>query len=167
MKSRLASEHVKAYQYTIMLQKQRRRQPQLCQLDNEASTLLRDFITGEKIAYQLTPPNVKHSNTAERELQTFKNHLVAGVCSMDPNFPLSLWDEILHQAIIALNLLHASRINPWLSAYAQVQVAFNFNHTPLVSPGTRVLLHEKPSIQEKWAPHAVDGWYLGPALHYY
>jgi hypothetical protein len=68
MKSRSASEHMKAYQRTITLLKQQGLQSQLHRLDNEASTLLRDFITGEQIVYQLTPPNVKRSNTSEREL---------------------------------------------------------------------------------------------------
>jgi hypothetical protein len=141
MKSRSASEHMKAYQCTITLLKQWGLQPQLHQLDKEASLILWYFITREQMVYQLTPPNVKHSNTVERELRTFKNHLIAGLCSVDPNFPLNLWDEILYQAIITLSLLCASRINPWLSAYAQVHGAFNFNHTPLAPPGTRVLVH--------------------------
>ena len=86
---------------------------------------------------------------------------------MDSNFPLNLWDEILHQAIITSYLLHASRINPRLSAYAQVHGAFNFNHTPIAPPGTRVLVRGKPSIQETWATHAVNGCYRSPALYYY
>ena len=37
----------------------------------------------------------------------------------------------------------------------------------MAPPGTRVLIHEKPSARKTWAPHAVDGLYLGPApLHY-
>jgi len=30
-----------------------------------------------------------------------------------------------------------------------------------------VLIHEKPVIWGTWAPHAIDGWYLGPALQSY
>lgn len=33
--------------------------------------------------------------------------------------------------------------------------------------GTRVMIHEKPTVRGTWAPHAVEGWYLGPALHHY
>ena len=45
---------------------------------------------------------------------------------------------------------------------------FRFNRTPLAPPGTRVLVHEKPSLLSRWSPHAVDGWYLGSAmLHYH
>eukprot|EP00978_Attheya_sp_CCMP212_P006283 scaffold14236_cov54-Attheya_sp.AAC.5 len=69
--------------------------------------------------------------------------------------------------MISLNLLRGSRLNPKLSAYAQVHGAFDFNRTPLAPPGTKVLIHEKPDVHASWAAHAVDGWYVGPALLHY
>eukprot|EP00978_Attheya_sp_CCMP212_P039740 scaffold209632_cov37-Attheya_sp.AAC.1 len=69
--------------------------------------------------------------------------------------------------MVTLNLLRGSRINPKLSAYAQVHGAFDFNRTPLAPPGTRVLVHEKPDVRASWAAHAVGGWYLGPAINHY
>jgi hypothetical protein len=63
--------------------------------------------------------------------------------------------------------MQASRINPRLSAYAQVQGAFDYNRTPLGPPGTRVLVHDKPSTRETWAPHALHGYYIGPAMGHY
>ena len=44
---------------------------------------------------------------------------------------------------------------------------FDFNKTPLAPPGTRVVLHEKPSQRLSWDPHGTEGWYLGPALEHY
>ena len=44
---------------------------------------------------------------------------------------------------------------------------FDYNRTPLAPPGTRVLVHEKPSARDSWSPHGVDGWYIGPALESY
>jgi hypothetical protein len=29
------------------------------------------------------------------------------------------------------------------------------------------LVHEKPKTRESWAPHAVAGYYIGPALDHY
>ena len=87
--------------------------------------------------------------------------------STDPNFPLSNWCRLLPQAELTLNLLHASRLNPKLSAYAQLEGTFDFTHTPLAPPGTQVIIHEKPTNRQTWAPHGTDGWYLGPALHHY
>ena len=31
----------------------------------------------------------------------------------------------------------------------------------------RVMVHEKPDDRETWAPHAVEGWYIGPAIYHY
>ena len=31
----------------------------------------------------------------------------------------------------------------------------------------RVAVFETPKVRETWAPHAIDGWYLGPAFGHY
>ena len=66
-----------------------------------------------------------------------------------------------------LNLLRASRLNSKLSAYAQLEGTFDFTRTPLAPPGMRIIIHEKTTICQTWAPHGTDGWYVGPALHHY
>jgi hypothetical protein len=73
----------------------------------------------------------------------------------------------LPQATITLNLLRKSRINPRMSAYAQLNGHFDFNSTPLAPPGTRIIAHEKPDQRASWDPHGLDGYYLGPALDHY
>ena len=103
------------------------------------------------------PPHIHRRNSAERAIQTFKNHFIAGLASTDPNFPLSNWCHLLPQAELTLNLLRPSRLNPKLSAYAQLEGAFDFNHTPLAPPGTHVIVHEKPNQRCTWAPHGIDG----------
>jgi hypothetical protein len=141
--------------------------PQLQKLDNEASEALKAHMTEQDIDFQLVPPNIHRRNAAERAIRTWKNHFIAGLCSTDRNFPLHLWDRLLPQALLSLNLLRSSRINPKLSAWAQVHGAFDFNRTPLAPPGTRVLIHEPAALRETWAPHAVEGWYIGPAMEHY
>ena len=141
--------------------------PRLHTLDNEASTILKDFLTAENVEYQLVPPHIHQRNSAERAIQTFKNHFIAGLASTDPNFPLSNWCRLLPQAELTLNLLRPSRLNPKLSAYAQLDGTFDFNRTLLAPPGTQVIVHEKPTQRRTWAPHGIDGWYIGPALDHY
>ena len=113
------------------------------------------------------PPHIHQHNSTERAIQTFKNHFIAGLASTDPNFPLSNWCRLLPQAELTLNLLRPSRLNPKLFAYAQLEGAFDFNCTPLAPPGTRVIVNEKPTQRRTWAPHGVDGWYIGPAMDHY
>jgi hypothetical protein len=141
--------------------------PLLQCLDNECSEPLNRFMTDENIDYQLVPPIVHRRNAAKRAIRTFQNHFIAGLCSVDKAFPLHLWDRLIPQAEISLNLLRGSRINPKLSAWAQIHGTFDFNRTPLGPPGTRVLAHEKPDAHTTWSPHALDGWYVGPAMESY
>jgi hypothetical protein len=167
MPSRSKKSILAAYKKAIAILIKAGLRPKLQRLDNEASVLLQDFMSDQQIDFQLVPPHIHRRNAAERAIRTWKNHFIAGLCSTDQNFPLHLWDRLLPQAMISLNLLRGSRINPKLSAYAQVHGAFDFNRTPLAPPGTKVLVHEKPDVRASWAAHAVDGWYVGPALLHY
>jgi hypothetical protein len=119
------------------------RTPNLQRLDNECSTILKTFLTDNDIDFQLVPPGVHRRNAAERAIQTFQNHFIAGLCSVDKNFPLHLWDHLLSQAELTLNLMRGSRLNPTLFAWAQVHGNYDYNWTPLGPPGCRVLAHEK------------------------
>ena len=44
--------------------------------------------------------------------------------------------------------------------------AFDLNKTPIAPLGTKVIVHEKPANRGTWAPHGVDGWYIGPAMEH-
>ncbi len=110
--------------------------PKLQHLDNECSQELKDFLDEQEIDYQLVPPSVHRHNSAKWAIRTFKNHFIAGLCGVDKDFLLDLWDSLLTQAEISLNLLQGSRINPKQSAWVQVHGMFDFNQTPMGSPGT-------------------------------
>ena len=72
--------------------------PVLQRLDNECSTALKQFLTDEAIDFQLVPPGMHRRNAAERAIRTLKNHFIAGLCSVDRDFSLHLWDKLLPQA---------------------------------------------------------------------
>jgi hypothetical protein len=86
--------------------------PKLQTLDNEASAALKSFLTENDVEYQLVPPHCHRRNTAERDIQTFKEHFVSGLASVDPDFPLHLWDHLLPQTEMTWNLLRKSRQHP-------------------------------------------------------
>jgi hypothetical protein len=95
MKSRSASEWVKAYDSIHQELTIKGFKPKLQTLDNEASTALKNFFTANNIAYQLVPPPCHRRNAAERAIRTFKEHFVAGLSSVDPSYPMQLWDRLL------------------------------------------------------------------------
>ena len=104
--------------------------PGLHFMDNEASTDLKMAMTTMDIKYQLVTPSNHKANNAERAIQTFKNNSIAGLCSVDKDFRLQLWDKLLQQAKISLNILRQSIIFPRLSAYMHIFGEFDYNRTP-------------------------------------
>jgi hypothetical protein len=80
---------------------------------------------------------------------------------------MHLWDRLLPQAVITLNMLRTSRINTKLSAATHIYGQYDFNRAPMAPPGTRIIAHETPNRRRTWAPHGQDGWYIGPALEHY
>jgi hypothetical protein len=84
MKSRSASEWVKAYDTVHQELTVKGFKPKLQTLVNEASTALKIFFTVNDIDYQLVPSHCHRRNAAERAIRTFKEHFVAGLSSVDP-----------------------------------------------------------------------------------
>ena len=74
-------------------------------MDNEASAHFKDTIDKNNIKYQLVPPHNHRANLAERAIQSFKYHFKAGLYTVDPDFPVAQWDQLLDQAEITINLL--------------------------------------------------------------
>jgi hypothetical protein len=74
----------------------------------------------ESVDYQLVTPHIHRQNSAKRAIRTFKNHFFAVLSGTDCKFPLNQWDKLLPQTKLTLNLLRGSRINPRLSAQAQL-----------------------------------------------
>ena len=68
----------------------------------------------QQVEYQLTPRGKHARNAAEKGIQIWKDHFLAGMATTNPKFPLSRWDKLVEQSNITLNLLRPSRVNPQL-----------------------------------------------------
>jgi hypothetical protein len=162
-----APELLKAFQVMEQELVARSLKPKLMRLDNEASKLLKTYLHEQNITFQLVSPYSHRQNLAERASRSFKDHLIAGLCSTDKYFPMHLWDRLLPQAVITLNMLRTSRINHKLSAATHIYGQYDFNRAPMAPPGTRIIAHETPYRRRTWEPHVQNGWYIGPALEHY
>jgi hypothetical protein len=167
MKSRSASEWVKADDHINQELTDKGFKPKLQTLDNEASTALKSFFTTNDVEYQLVPPHCHRRNAAERDIRTFKEHFVTGLASVDPDFPLNLWYRLLPQAELTLNLLRTSRQHPQLSAASHYHGLMDYNKTAFAPPGGKIIAHDKPANRRTWAPHGQHGYHLGPSMHHY
>eukprot|EP00957_Ditylum_brightwellii_P200914 15315134-Ditylum_brightwellii.AAC.1 len=94
-------------------------------------------------------------NVAERAIFTFKNHFIAGLCTVYLQFPMQLWVKLLDQGTLTLNLLQPSHLNQRLSTQAQLNGAFDFNQTPLALSGTKVVIHKTSTLIEDHGHHMV------------
>jgi hypothetical protein len=127
MKSGSASEWLKAFEHIHQELTSRGFTPKLQTLDNEASSALKSFFTENDVEYQLVPLHCHRRNDAERAIHTFKEHFVLGLASVDPYFPLHLWDHLSPHVEMTLNLLRKSRQHPQLSAAAHYHGMVDYN----------------------------------------
>ena len=62
--------------------------------DNQATTPLKEYLAKENCAWQFFEPTNYKVNAAEQAIQTFKNHVISGICTTDVDFPLQSWDTL-------------------------------------------------------------------------
>jgi hypothetical protein len=74
-----------------------------------------------------------------------------------------LWERLLPQAELTLNILRTSRQHPQFHYHGVV----DYNKTDFAPPGCKIIAHEKPAKQRTWEPHGHHGYSLGPAMHHY
>ena len=164
LKNRTAQELLKAYSKIITYLSDRGYKPNMHFLDNEAPDILQRYNIQQKIKYQLLPPNSHCRNAAEQAIRTWKNRFISGLCAVNPNFPLHLWDRLMPQSVMTLNMLWPSQRNQNISVYTALNRMFNFDVTPLAPPGFKVVIYEASSNQTIFSSHETYVWYIGPTL---
>ena len=129
-------------------------------MDNEASAEYKKVIC-INCTSQPVPPNNHRFNLAERAIQKFKSHFIAIIAGVDDTFPMRLWDKLLPQTIVTLNLLRQSNAVPSVSAYQYVRGTFDYNKTPLAPMGSAVQMHESRDNRGTCAKRLINSEFLG------
>jgi len=167
-KTKSDRHHIAAYNSIMMRLAARGLSIDLQILDNEACLVYKEAIAFKWNAkFLLVPPDMHRRNRAERAIRTFKDHFLAILAGVDAAFPPYLWDLLLPQAELTLNLLGQFTLNPWISTWEFFQGPFDFNKTPLGPVGCRVLIHAKPATQRSWDFCAKNGFYIDPTMDSY
>jgi hypothetical protein len=162
-----AAELLRSFQVMEQKLTSRGLKPNLMTLDNYASKLIKDYLHEQNINFQLVPPYCHWRNSAERAIHSFKDYLIAGLCSTDKDSPMHLWERLLPQAMHTLNMLRILRINPKMSAATHLDGQYEYNRSPMAPPGNIIIAHETPNHRRTWDPHGQDGRYIGPDLEHY
>ena len=85
-------------------------------LNNEASAEYKQVIkTKWNTNYQLVSTNTHRRNAAERSIRTFKAYFLSILTGVAPYFRSNLWDFLLPQTELTLNLLWKSTLDPSIS----------------------------------------------------
>eukprot|EP00804_Cyclotella_cryptica_P025595 CCRYP_002824-RC/>CCRYP_002824-RC protein AED:0.35 eAED:0.35 QI:0/-1/0/1/-1/1/1/0/432 len=168
MHSRKDNEMIRAYDSLVKRLLRAGVTPRKHVLDNEISLNMKDHIKDTyKFEVELVPPGCHRRNAAEVAIRNFKSHFLSVLAGVATTFPPSLWDRLLPQTEITLNLLRQSNATPTVSAYAHLCGPFNYNKMPLAPMGCAVQVHEKADKRGTWASHSIDGWYLNTSAEHY
>jgi hypothetical protein len=100
-------------------------------------------------------------------IRNFKSHFLSVSAGVADDFPQNLWDHLLPQTEITLNLIQQSNATPPVSVNAHLSKPFDYNKMPLAPMGCEAQIHEKTNKQGTWAYHSVDGWYLFTSPEHY
>jgi hypothetical protein len=80
---------------------------------------------------------------------------------------MQLWDRVLPQAVLTLNLLHQSNAVPTISVWQYVHGNFDYNRMPLAPMGCAVQLFQNSEKRTSWGANAINGWYLQTSPDHY
>ncbi len=168
MKSRKDEEMIRAYNALLLKLKRAGIVPKKHVLDNKVSENVKNHIRDTcKFDMELVPPECHQRNAAKVAICNFQAHFLRVLAGIANNFPPSLWDRLLPQTEITINLIGQSNATPNVLAYAHLSGPFNYNKIPLAPMGCEAQVHEKTNKPGTWAYHSVDGWYLFTSPEHY
>jgi hypothetical protein len=105
-------------------------------LDNEVSETMKNHICDTwKLDMELVPPGCRRGNAAKVAIHNFKAHFLSVLAGVANNFPPNLWDWLLPQTEITINLIQQYNATPNVSAYAHLSRLFDYNKIPFHSNG--------------------------------
>jgi len=121
MKSRKDAEMIWAYDVLVQQLQTANIHPRKHVLDNEISENMKQHIKEKyKFKMEMVPPGCHQCNVAKVAIRNFKAHFLSVLAGTADSFSLHLWDRLLPQTEITLNLLRQSNATPTVSAYAHL-----------------------------------------------
>ena len=102
---------------------------------------------------EFVPPGCHRRNAAEAAIQKFKAHFLSFLAGTAPSFPPELWDQLLPQAEVTVNLLRQYNEKHNVSAYTHLSGPFDYNKIPLEPMGCEAQVNEKTDNRGTWTYH--------------
>ncbi len=144
MKSCKDEEMIRAYNALLLRLKRASIVPKKHVLDNKVSDNMKNHIRDMcKFNMELVPPGCHRRNAAEVAIRNFKAHFLSILAGVAANFPPSLWDRLLPQTKITINLIQQPNATTNVLAYSHLSGPFDYNKMPLAPMGCEAQVHEK------------------------
>ena len=154
IKNRTDAELTRSYHAMMLRLKQAGIIPQKHILDNEVSTAMKTIICDEyKMKLELVPPGFHRRNAAEVATWNFKAHFLSILAGTETSFPPNVWERLLPQAEVTINLLRQYNATPNMSAYAHLSGPFEYNKMRLAPMVCEAQVHQKTNKRGTWAYH--------------
>ena len=167
MKDRTSGEMIRAYQSLLKRLKLAGIKPKKHVLDNEISNDFKEIVRSNDMHYELVPKGQHRRNIAEKAIQTWKSHAIGVFSGMDAKCPLYLWDLMLPQIDMQINMLRQSNVTPKVSAHAHLHGQHDFNRQPLAPLGIEVHTYVPPDKRKTWSVKSKKGYYIGTSFEHY
>jgi hypothetical protein len=127
MRSRKDAEMIRAYNALLLQLKRAGIIPKKHVLDNKVSENMKNHICNTcRMNIKLVPPGCHWQNAAEVAIHNFKSHFLSILAGVADDFPKNLWDRLLPQTEITLNLIQQLNAMPTVSAYAHLSRPFDY-----------------------------------------
>ena len=78
-----------------------------------------------------------------------------------------MWDDLLAQTELTINLLRQATLNPRMSAWEYYNGAIDYSATPLGPLGCKIMIHNTSNTRKSWDQRGREGFSVGPALQHY
>ena len=78
-----------------------------------------------------------------------------------------MWDNMLIQTELTLNLLRQATLNPRISTWEYFNNPFDYTATPLGTVGCIIIIHNKSNKQRSWYQRGREGFNVGLGLKHY
>ncbi len=157
LKSHKDEEMIRMYNALLLRLKRAGIVPKKHVLDNKVSDNMKNHICNTcKFNMEVVSPVCHQRNAAEVAIRNFKAHFLSVLAGVADNFPPSLWDWLLPQTKITINLIRQSNATLNVTAYAHLSGPFDYDKMPLAPMGCEAQVHEKTNKCGTWA-YSVDG----------
>jgi hypothetical protein len=107
--------------------------------------------------YGIGATSCHRCNVAKVAICNFKAHFLSVLAGVANDFPPNLWDWLLPQTEIMINLIRQSNATPNVLTYAHLSGLFDYNRMSLALMGCEAQVHEKTDKRGTWAYHLVNG----------